>query len=344
MTESKRQAWKARLASFVEGWWFALLVAVLLGAVGIYLATSELAKASSAFRIGFAALCVTTILASAVRERALHGARVRFESNLRTALEVLPALVRSQPPLEFQSKVAEIVHRAAYTQREAKSPEDAVLYLQVLLQQIAILALSFENAPAERADGFAANLMLYVEQKAMAPWVSQIRFAGKANPESSLFRGILVLRTHLSRTAGGNASSYPDLALLVPTKPENEDGKYDALPGAPLAFARGTPEIVDVDELPQWAKENGNFEPKVISELKKYFESRPGHGFLSIPVPAPEPTKPPIAVINVDWQRANLLCEPKPGYAFAQAIAPLLTVLGHFLVEQDGAALLDHGQ
>jgi hypothetical protein len=153
-----------------------------------------------------------------------------------------------------------------------------------VLESIATLAFKFDASPTigGKPAVYAANVMLFVPRAASDPpfeenIASCLRFVPSGTDLRSL-RGVLVLRPELSYSAstGDRDTDIPVIALPVPQE-ARDDGRWKALPGAPLAFLHeGTDGYADVSQLHEWFDQDADFAPSIREQVIEYFSGEGG--------------------------------------------------------------------
>jgi len=338
-----RRAFRALAA-----WPFGVVTAGLVSSLGIYVAfyPNEILKGDGPHRHAFWILIVLAAASSFLRQLATERARLEVEARVNGLLGDLgsnvgqiPRIVRTQPPEDFLGSVADAYRVLAYMVFGIRDdngkavPDRAVKAIREILVQLATLAHSYESRRGDLAS-FSANLMVFVPLPQIGIWRDRLLFASNVNIDK--YAGVLALDERCAVTGRDKGPGYQPFALLVPQEPKAPGNKrYVVLPGAPLAFAEGRMEIVyNTAKLAEWAETEGDFLPSQIAEIREYFEKHTvASGFISIPVPSRSPPKPgekdaPIGIVNIDWQKADLLKGPESGNSFAQAVRPLVALVG----------------
>lgn len=296
----------------------------------------------------FWVLVVASALIFYFRQRADDRAREIAQDALISRARNLEHLIRTLPPPNFLSVLAQILGQAdritdAINAANKPDREDLVQGLRHLLNLTAKLAQSFDgNDPAVH---YGANIM-------------SVRYSGSMNeaeeaeiqsrlffcePEASVDQllGVLDLNAEFSTTADDStAKADPNLepfALPLPAEPYTETG-YRVLPGAPMAyFTRQADGFADTAELRQWCDSEGDFTNAVKDELEDYFRHAQFRSFLSIPLFATADATEqldddPIAILNIHSDRLGLLATAnEPASHFVSIIRPFQLNLAKIL-------------
>jgi hypothetical protein len=225
---------------------------------------------------------VTTMLAF----KNLGDDRARDE--LVTATENIRSLVRTLPPRgwrdDYASAVAAMSDAMAALiprHRSAELSADALAgVIRHILGSVATLAYKFDARPQVGGEAaiYAANVMLFKPRATAGSSfdeavVSQLRFFPSDQNLSSL-RGVLVLQPDLSYSTAtaGSDPAIPAIALPVPELARAQNGRWKALPGAPLAFLHeGTDGYADASHLREWFDQDADFAPSIGDEVIDYF-------------------------------------------------------------------------
>ena len=189
----------------------------------------------------------------------------------------------------------------------------------------------------------ASSSLNDTQKQAIRP---NLRFIDQTTSVDHL-KGVLELMPTLSTTAGDtNASldaSVPTICLPVP-KITKQNGLYQVLPGAPLAFAERLPSIqVQASNVARWCEENADFTQAVRQQINSYFEesgTSSVRSFISIPLcyidennGADDKEKDPVGVLNIHCDRERLLHlgydqnAPEPMLQFLDITRPLRLIL-----------------
>lgn len=265
----------------------------------------------------------------------------------------IPTLVRTQPPRTFLNEYGTAIESNIVVAQAALQGSDVEQQLAALrnsLLFISKLAALFDDAGPDDVDSYSANLMVFVPCDRLGAWRSKLIFANGLDDQHHL--GVLALRRDLALVPSGRFAPLPkDFALTVPKNASTEEmpashaqaGKrfWQALPGAPLAFARNDLELFNEPRtrMADWIDEQTDFPKTIAAAVGEYFKNEHTAigGFLSMPVAMPrvKPTDPAVvvAVVNVDWTKARLLPIDEGAATFHRQLQPLLSLLA-LLVER----------
>jgi hypothetical protein len=281
--------------------------------------------------------------------------------------EKLETLIKTLPPANFLEHFAKYYITADKAMEVAFGPPPDQLDQQNLersarhiLRLVAVLAQAFDGNHMNVT--YAANVMLFrpseglsqLQQTAIEP---RLRFR-ETGVHCLGLKGILDLVTRFSTTST-NEQELPDptlhpLALPVPHHVTSPQGRYNVLPGAPLAFATSQfSYFADTWQIPDWCERQGDFTAAVREQLRQYFE-RAQHfrSFVSIPLVgtgqilgfADAEAQTPLGVLNIHSSRSNLLKGGASGALggfnpleqFAFVTQPLIVMLAKLLARSAG--------
>jgi hypothetical protein len=286
--------------------------------------------------------CAALALLFFLRERALDVLRAHSQFRLETATETLESIVRTQPPVEFQTSLGVYFEKALVACQQAQGSEEIKGSIALIVEGLAELARIFDHGPANGK--YAANVMVFYAPDEGEEWFKHVSFLEDGVGLQNL-RGLLALCTEFSAQKAGDAPcASPDptmrpFALPVPKNPggakDNQGHGWRMLPGAPRVYLhKCTEHFCPTTELSKWCAEHGDFNQYVISQVNGYFQGTELiRGFCSMPLFVPSPKlqqhseRDVIAVLNVHWSEARLLEKHHSAKSFAEAIFPLRALL-----------------
>lgn len=223
--------------------------------------------------------------------------------------------IRTMPPENFLDAFGRVFREMENIVQslligDPPDPELVRRSIRVLLENFAEIAQLFDGNPS---DAYHANVMTYHspseyegQPQVAEALQSRLRFA-RGIADVKRMKGILDLRHDLStRTPLPNEDSAeldPSLSPLVLGIPpmmregETESGRYYALPGAPIAWAkRYADQYANTEELLDWYQTNCVKDDFVEKEIRSYFaEGEPEVGsFLACSLIYDEGSEDPI--------------------------------------------------
>lgn len=269
------------------------------------------------------------------RQRATDTARERAQREIRTEAkrlleqnERLETLLRTMPPENFLEQFVELYASAHDALVMALDPDrddrsEAVkLCVQLHLRIVAYLARKFDGD--RQKPRYAANIMLFrratdLRDEQIAEYEKLLKFCDQSTDCRKLL-GLLELVPDFSAT--DNEPLLPDgqiprIVLPIPMQAKNPQGRWLALPGAPVAFITGKASaFADTLKLREWLDREGDFQDVVKSEIEQYFaEDSNLRSFVSIPILTAEclyksdkvSLPPPIGILNIHVDCPGLL-------------------------------------
>ena len=245
----------------------------------------------------------------------------RAQKKLIKKSDQLERLVRTMPPEDFLIQFDEFC-KTSYKAllialSQEPTPEGAEKAIRVVLECIVSLAYIFDGQTKNAK--YSANIMLFIKSSTMdndkrEEIKTRLHFADGI--DITTLDGVLDLIMPLSTTNGGGPDAeLAPFALPVPQNPDHEvDGekKYTVLPGAPWAFAyRDAAGFPDLAEFEQWAKNQGDFSPGTISDMRGYFQTGKGrtiNSFFSVALLQGDADEP-VGVLNIHRDVKGMLGE-----------------------------------
>ena len=202
--------------------------------------------------------------------------------------------------------------RAARLAPEADRSVQATGAIREVLQEIARFAKAFGG----RTDAkYGANIMIALsvaEVQAQPKFRERLRFFNPEEEVLASLRAVLFMdeRFLVSDVDGAahasvNARPIPLICLPVPQATHNKDGRWIALPGAPMTFLDEHPNIhQNLTDFVRDCREFGDFRPSTVDSVAKYFKSDGGaiQSFASYKIGG-------TAVLNIDCSETRLLGE-----------------------------------
>lgn len=277
--------------------------------------------------LGFWSTLVTFALLFFFRQAATDRAR-----------QQLVDLLRTLPPADFLSEFDRVLsaceEAAATVLRDSVGTTEAVeRAIRVVLDGVVTLAALFDGRPYGVT--YAANIMLFQETSSL-PEPDMVRLKERLkflDPEidARALYGVLDLQRPLSTTTGTREpeadGDLQPLALPIPASIRSGDGRrWRLLPGAPLAFVRGSMELyTDTSTLGEWCRTYGDFSGTVCGAVEAYFGSPTGmriRSFVSFPLARARE----IGVVNIHRDQPGLLAEKEPAKQFWPLMHPFRTL------------------
>jgi hypothetical protein len=303
-------------------------------------------------------LCAgTTAAMYLLQHRAAEADRKAAQESLERRSAELADLIRTMPPGEFLSYFAELHRYAELARRIALSSggdlADIELAIRYVLEVVALLAREFDRE-ADPDVRYAANLMEFWPEHELLDTDLPVLLPRLRLMHPGWFvrdlRGVLVLRRELSAVAeadepeGRPDPKLPEIALPVPLPkderaaplPGETFSRWRVLPGAPMAFVRGELEVyTGADDMVDWCRRQGAFDPEVIAGIQTHFSHRDQHGivsFASFPIYLSGLPRTPLGVLNVHRNTGGMLREKNLAAQFAALLDPFRAILADLLV------------
>lgn len=244
----------------------------------------------------------------------------------------LERIILRAPSREVYAMSQACSHLAWECRRTAKAAppgqqiDTAIEQIPTILLELARFARSFAGSSAT----YGANLMIAHKPDA-APdgWESRLRFFDLDQENRDNIAYILAMNEDLiASTSAADARVVPTICLPVPLQVTNDQGRWLALPGAPMTFMTGEPGIhVDLDEFVADCTRFGDFRPSTLEAIRQYFanEGSTIRSFASFRVTD-------WAVLNIDSSESHLLGQEPEFYpTFTALIEPTLLLLADLL-------------
>ena len=294
--------------------------------------------------IFWAALLITAIMVF-FRTWATDAAR-------RAATDELVTAMRTNPPTTFLNTWADLTADAVarlLLARDAKSATKADVE-GLIRQQLYVFSVLLREMYGEASDRvYGANIMVYLSKDGMDEATrkqihERLKFF-ETDETLAKLRGVLDLQPSLSTTATPSRenkitedTALDPLALPIPEETRvsvagDTGQRWLVVPGAPLAFVSRTSETVsNVEEIPRWCQQKGDFPRRVIDQMREHFRTLPGsHSRAFISVPLVDSSGEPCAVLNIHHNRADVFDEESKVTQLLLLLTPHLKITEQLL-------------
>lgn len=281
----------------------------------------------------------------------LHSREVetkKAQQELIKKSDELEETIRTLPPEGFLNLFSEKfteahdVYKTLLLSGPEATKEEIELSIRGILLGILRLTEFFDRKDDDHSYG--ANIMIftdsYKENKELGEkLLKDLKFADD-DVDPQKLKGLLYLHHRLS-TNSENDESVPDeniddILLTLPVRNKaisDETGKFNVLPGGPMAVALNAPNIyIDTNTIKNWFEKEGDFNETIVAKVADYFSKGPGKeikSFFSLPLSCDGAE--PIAVLNVHKNKALMLSKKDQFDLYREIMSPFLAMLSELI-------------